>query len=71
MDDIYAKNNVEWTQVYVKILEENGPINIADVLVGCKHLIFPTNEQIEKAEKALAKLEKHNQRSLRKHKTES
>lgn len=55
----FYKNNVEWTEEHVSMLEKNGVQNIANVLVQCKHLKFPTVEQIEKAEKELAKLDKH------------
>lgn len=60
--DNYAKNNVEWTQNHVDMFTKNGMTNIANVLVECKHLKFPTSEQIAKAEKNLATLEKRKDR---------
>lgn len=54
--DIHAKRNIEWTDSHAQLFDRNGITNIASVLVECKHLKFPTSEQIEKAEKDIAKL---------------
>lgn len=67
MDDIYAKNNVEWTEEHASMFDKNGIKNIAQVLLECKYLKFPTSEQIEKSEKELAKLDKHKNRFLYNH----
>ncbi len=56
MTDIHAKNNVEWTEEHVNLFTRNNVTNVAQCLVECKQLKFPSSNQIAKAERDIALL---------------
>lgn len=57
--DIHDKNNIAYTKEHVDRLMKIGVPNLASCLLEFQNLKFPTNEQIEKAEKNLNSLEKN------------
>lgn len=62
--DIHARNNVDWTESHVTMFIKNGVTDVAKVLYKCKHLKFPTNKQMEQAEKDLAIIMKQKDKKL-------